>query len=146
MEFLVFRFCNNNLLLCSLFSQVIAYRLWHFGYNVPNTYLIFLAIIKFVFVYLIYKFLKIYKNKNLVKIILSKINPYYKIDFILLFLSLFLVFLWDIKNYIVDFRLLIIIFSIIYFFIYFKTLNFKFDYLITFVILFILIIIILISY
>ena len=74
------------------------------------------------------------------KIILSKINPYYKIDFIFLFLSLFSVFfLWDIKNYIVDFRLLIIIFSIIYFFIYFKTLNFKFDYLITFVILFILI-------
>ena len=73
------------------------------------------------------------------KIILSKINPYYKIDFILLFLSLFSVFFIGYKNYIVDFRLLIIIFSIIYFFIYFKTLNFKFDYLITFLILFILI-------
>lgn len=62
-EFLVFRFCNNNLLLCSLFSQVIAYRLWHFGYNFPNTYLIFLAILlNLLFVCLIYKCLRIYKK------------------------------------------------------------------------------------
>lgn len=62
-EFLVFRFCNNNLLLCSLFSQVIAFRLWHFGYNFPNTYLIFLAILlNLLFVILIYKCLRIYKK------------------------------------------------------------------------------------
>lgn len=74
------------------------------------------------------------------KINLNKIYPYYNLDFILLFLSLFSVFfLWDIKNNIIDFRFSIIIFSIIYFFINFKTLNFKFDYLITSVILFILI-------
>ena len=62
-EFLVFRFCNNNLLLCSLISQVIAFRLWHFGYNVPNTHLIFLAIfLNLLFVCSIYKYLRIYKK------------------------------------------------------------------------------------
>jgi hypothetical protein len=62
-ELLVYRFCNNNLLLCSLFSQVIAYRLWHFGYNFPNTYLIFSTIIfNALIIYLIYKYLNL-KNK-----------------------------------------------------------------------------------
>ncbi len=62
-EFLVFRFCNNNLLLCSLFSQIIAFRLWHFGYNFPNTYQIFLAIfLNILFICLIYKYLQKYKK------------------------------------------------------------------------------------
>ncbi len=62
-ELLIYRFCNNNLLLCSLFSQVIAYRLWHFGYNFSNTYLIILAIFFNILIIIIfYKIIK-YKNK-----------------------------------------------------------------------------------
>jgi len=40
-EFLVFRFCGRNLILCSLFGQVIAYRLCSFGYAPNQTYLLF---------------------------------------------------------------------------------------------------------
>ena len=53
-----------------LFSQVIAYRLWHFGYNVPNVFNFFSNLIKFIICFLIYKFLKYTKNKNL-----SENNP-----------------------------------------------------------------------
>ena len=63
LEFLVYRFCNNNLLLCSLFSQVIAYRLWHFGHNFSNTYLIFSAILfNILIIKLFYKYLN-FRNK-----------------------------------------------------------------------------------
>ena len=63
LEFLVYRFCNNNLLLCSLFSQVIAYRLWHFGHNFSNTYLILSAILfNIVIIKLFYEYLN-FRNK-----------------------------------------------------------------------------------
>jgi hypothetical protein len=62
-ELIIFKFCNNNLLICSLFSQVIAFRLWHFGYNFPNTYSIIIAIFFNIFIIAIfYRFIKL-KNK-----------------------------------------------------------------------------------
>lgn len=40
-EFLVFRLCGKNLILCSLFGQIVAYRLCSFGYVPNQTYLLF---------------------------------------------------------------------------------------------------------
>lgn len=66
-EFLIFKYCNSNLLLCSLFSQVIAYRLIHFGYNPSNSYMllisIFLNVIIIIFFYKIINIIK--KNFNI---------------------------------------------------------------------------------
>ena len=53
---------NNNYFLSALISQLIAYRLWHFGYAPFNSYKFFLAIIfSIIFVYIIQKFLIFFK-------------------------------------------------------------------------------------
>ena len=43
-EMMVYRLGGNNLILCALISQVVAYRFSHFGYSPSQSYLIFLAI------------------------------------------------------------------------------------------------------
>ena len=69
----------------------------------------------------------------------TKVNKL-NLEFIFLFISLFSIFfLWDIKNYYIDLRFLVIFISTVYFIIYFKSLNFKIDYLITSIIIIILI-------
>ena len=45
LEWLVFKFGGGNLILCALLSQVVAYRLSHFGYLPKDSYLIFGALI-----------------------------------------------------------------------------------------------------
>ena len=53
--FLIF----NNLILCSIFSQVLAYRLIHFGYMPQNTYLLLSSILMTIIgLYLLQKILK----------------------------------------------------------------------------------------
>lgn len=55
---------SKNLILCSLISQVLAYRLWHFGYLPSNSYKIILAILIMLLIILFYKFAinKMYKK------------------------------------------------------------------------------------
>ena len=53
---------NSNIILTSLLSQLIAYRLWHFGYAPTNTYKFILAILLSILLhYLIQKFLVKFK-------------------------------------------------------------------------------------
>jgi hypothetical protein len=63
-EFLVFRFCGRNLIICSLFGQIVAYRLCSFGYVPNQTYLLFGSIgLNIVLIYLAEKFLSA-RTKN----------------------------------------------------------------------------------
>ena len=65
-EIIVFRFCNANMVLCSLFSMVIAYRFAHFGYAPAQSYLLFGALTFNIFlIYLLDILLSRYMwNKN----------------------------------------------------------------------------------
>lgn len=52
---------TSNVILCSLISQVIAYRLVHFGYLPQNSYLLFISIILSIIVFFMFKyFIKIF--------------------------------------------------------------------------------------
>jgi len=63
-EFLVFRFCGRNLILCSLFGQIVAYRLCSFGYVPNQTYLLFGTIgLNIILIYFAEKFLSS-RSKN----------------------------------------------------------------------------------
>ncbi len=50
-------FLNSNIILTSLISQLIAYRLWHFGYAPLNSYKFFFAIFLSVVIAFIFKFI-----------------------------------------------------------------------------------------
>lgn len=64
-EIFLSKFLNNNSFLCSLFSVTIAYRLWHFGFNPSNSWMILLAIFfNIIFIKLIFIF---FNNINLKK-------------------------------------------------------------------------------
>lgn len=61
-ELFVYRFGGNNLVLCSLISQVVAYRFIHFGYVPRQSYLLFGTIIGNIFIF--YFLNKLISNKN----------------------------------------------------------------------------------
>ena len=44
-EYMTYKYCGNNLILCSLIAEVMAFRFVHFGYAPGQTYLLFFAII-----------------------------------------------------------------------------------------------------
>lgn len=65
-EICIFRFSGQSLVLCSLFSQVVAYRFTHFGYVPARSYLLFGAILfnLIIFVFTNYALLKFYSRKG----------------------------------------------------------------------------------
>lgn len=44
-EYITFKYCGNNLILCSLIAEVMAFRFAHFGYAPGQSYVLFFAII-----------------------------------------------------------------------------------------------------
>lgn len=56
---------NRNIFLCSLLGQLIAYRLWHFGYAPFNSYKFFLGIL--ISAFMVFLFQKILLNINILK-------------------------------------------------------------------------------
>ena len=46
---------NSNIILASLISQLIAYRLWHFGYAPLNSYKFFIALLFSIFIAYFFK-------------------------------------------------------------------------------------------
>ena len=65
-EVFVFRFGGNNILLCSLIAQVVAYRFVHFGYSPAQTYLLFVTIFGNVLIFYVTNFFLM--KLNLVKL------------------------------------------------------------------------------
>jgi len=64
-EYVIYKLTSENIILCSLLSQVIAYRLCHFGYVPAQSYLLFGAIILNVFlIYMINKLIYYFFNKQ----------------------------------------------------------------------------------
>ena len=62
-EIIIFKITNSNYILVSLFSQIIAYRLWHFGYAPSNSYKLLFGILLFVMiVYFINKYKDLSKS------------------------------------------------------------------------------------
>ncbi|MDA9152872.1 hypothetical protein N9N83_00940 [Candidatus Pelagibacter sp.] len=65
-EFIALRF-TNNLIFTALISQILAYRLWHFGYLPMNSYKLIFSILVMIFIIFIFRSLlrRIYKEKKI---------------------------------------------------------------------------------
>ena len=62
-EYITYRFGGNNLILCSIMSQVVAYRFIHFGYVPAQSYLLFGTILGNILIFYFFnKILKFQKN------------------------------------------------------------------------------------
>ena len=64
-EWIVYKYCNGNLILCSLIGQVVAYRYVHFGYVPRQSYLLFGTILVNIFIFIFFEaFLKLINKKK----------------------------------------------------------------------------------
>jgi hypothetical protein len=59
LEIIVLNFSQQNYILASIVSQIVAFRLWHFGHNPLNSYKILIAIfLNLIFVFAILQIIK----------------------------------------------------------------------------------------